>query len=319
MKRGSKPRRKPLGEMLRDAESYAPGIRARLPHRRMGGRRCGRVTSAATPGEVNHARVRSHGREPSPLPEVPVREPAARVPGPRRAAADGPLAAEPAARPDHVGVDADGGAHRLAARRDQRVRLRAGGAEEHSARALRLHGLRHRRRGDAAREPRGLPQVPAPAAPPRRREQGRHEHPDPRRSLRHADRHRAGRRPEGVPRRGRDRGRASGEAGESPDDPLDRDDQSGGRGDPGARRADLVPALREQQVGRSQGRSSCARRRRAASRSPSRSTATAAATRRRCSASSAPTIATARAATIAAACRRTRSAGRCTRASISPG
>ena len=59
-------------------------------------------------------------------------------------------------------------------RSDQRVRLRAGDAPERAARPFRLHGVRHRRRGDAARQPRGLPQIPAAAAPPRRRQQGRH-------------------------------------------------------------------------------------------------------------------------------------------------
>ena len=53
----------------------------------------------------------------------------------------------------------------------------------------------HRRRGDAAREPGRLPEVPAQAAAARRRQQGRHEHRHPRRAIRHADRHRADRRP----------------------------------------------------------------------------------------------------------------------------
>ena len=72
---------------------------------------------------------------------------------------------------------------RLPPRSHQRLRFRAGGAAERAAGAFRLHGLGRRRRSDAARESRGIREVPAPAAPPRRREQGRHEHRDPRRAL----------------------------------------------------------------------------------------------------------------------------------------
>ena len=45
---------------------------------------------------------------------------------------------------------------KIAERSDQRVRFRAGDAPERAAGAFRLHGLRHRRRGDAARQPRGF-------------------------------------------------------------------------------------------------------------------------------------------------------------------
>ena len=62
-------------------------------------------------------------------------------------------------------------------------------------------------------QPRGLPEVPAAPAPPRRRQQGRHEHRDPRREIRYADRHCADRQPEGLPRGGRSRRRQGGKVG----------------------------------------------------------------------------------------------------------
>ena len=69
----------------------------------------------------------------------------------------------------------------------QRLRLRAGLPAERAAGAFRLHGVGHRRRGDAARQPRGLSEIPAPAAAAGRRQQGRHERRYPRHALPLAD------------------------------------------------------------------------------------------------------------------------------------
>src|SRR6267143_6754556 len=55
--------------------------------------------------------------------------------------------------------------------------------------AFRLHGLGHRRRGDPARQSRGLPEVPAAPAPPQRRLQGRPGLRALRQPMEHADRH----------------------------------------------------------------------------------------------------------------------------------
>ena len=95
-----------------------------------------------------------------------------------------------AARPRTSDRDPQGG--------HQRVRFRAGDAQERAAGAFRLHGVGHRRRGDAARQSRGLPEIPAAAAPAGRRQQGRHERRHPGREIlrpRSSSRRPAGTRP----------------------------------------------------------------------------------------------------------------------------
>ena len=150
-------------------------------------------------------------------------------------------------------------------------------------------------------QPRGLPEVPAPAAPPGRRQQGRHERRHPRHQIQFADRARAGRRPALVPRRRRARRRRAAKVGNHLQI-LSTMTYDVGRGrDQGARRADLVPALRHQQVRGRRGITSSAPRTPAASPSRSRSTAAADATRKRCSGCGRATRATATAATTAPA------------------
>ena len=183
--------------------------------------------------------------QPAPFPAIPRRQPAARGLRPRRHRG---RAAEAAARPDAVGPPRPRPADQEPEGSHQRLRLRAGDAQERAAGAFRLHGVGHRRRGHAARQPRGLPEVPAAPAPPGRRQQGRHEHRHPRREYR----------PRSSSRRSaarslfHDEGElavASGREGRQPSaDPLDRDHQPPRGRHRGARRADLVPALRHQQV-----------------------------------------------------------------------
>ena len=95
--------------------------------------------------------------------------------------------------------DARRRSHRLAQGRDQCLRFRAGLPQERPARAFRLHGVRHRRRSHAARQSRGVPEIPAAAAAARRREQGRYERRHSRREIQFAHRAGAGGRPKVVP------------------------------------------------------------------------------------------------------------------------
>ena len=60
-------------------------------------------------------------------------------------AGEGPTAGTKASRPHHVGAAQDGGPDQESQGRDQRVRFRAGDAQQRAARAFRLHGLGHRR------------------------------------------------------------------------------------------------------------------------------------------------------------------------------
>ncbi len=132
--------------------------------RRIGCRRNGR--------NQHVERVRS-SRQPPPVSAVHRRQHRAHLRRQARLRRDAAAEVE-AARSDGVGAARSREPHQVAERGDQRVRLRAGDAPERAARPFRLHGVRHRRRGDAARQPRSLPQIPAAAAPPRRRQQGRH-------------------------------------------------------------------------------------------------------------------------------------------------
>src|SRR5271169_2568959 len=81
-----------------------------------------------------------------------------------------------------------------------------------SAGAFRIYGFGHRRRGHAARQPRGFPQIPAHAASPQRRLQGRHLDRAVRHEIRFADLHMPDRRqpvlsPRWRTRRGKSRAR----------------------------------------------------------------------------------------------------------------
>ena len=127
-------------------------------------------------------------------------------------------------------------------------------ARQRSAGAFRLHGLGHRRRSHAARQPRGLPEVSAAAAPAGRRQQGRHEHRHSRREIRLADHHRAGRRPAmSFHEEGEVAVAKAAKAGNhlqilSTVTNIGIEDVTAARG-----AAALVPALCDQQMGRRQG------------------------------------------------------------------
>jgi hypothetical protein len=86
-------------------------------------------------------------------------------------------------------------ADRFAARGHRRLRFRAGDAREGATGTFRLHGDRHRRRSDLARQPRGLPEVPAPAAASDRRRDTGSAHGTVRPDLPQPDRARAQRLP----------------------------------------------------------------------------------------------------------------------------
>ena len=225
------------------------------------------------------------------------------------------------ARPADVGAAAVGPSHQVAEGSHQRLRSRAGLPAERAAGAFRLHGLRHRRRSDPARQPRGLPQIPAPAAAAGRRQQGRHE----RRHPRHANTpRRSSCAPVGgqtlVPRRRRSRGVArAAKAGDHLQILSTRPSDTGRGRHQGARRADLDAALRHQQVGgrrghrhaRREGRLHGAGGHRRSQRRPQPGNAGPAAAR--------ATRATATAATTARACGQPQDPRRCGRASTSPG
>ena len=268
--------------------------------------------------EARHAVICRSSRQPSQVPAVPGRKPAARGRRARSLRRRGADAGSQASGPADVGADADGRPDQVAQGGDQRLRLRAGVPQERAAGAFRLHGLRHRRRGHAARQPRRLSQVPAASAPAGRRQQGRHVDRHSRREISEPDRARAGRRPALVPRRGRGRQRARRQGRQPSADSLDRHQHWRRGRHRGARRADLVPALRHQQVGggralgQARGEGRLPR-----GRGHGRSLA-AAATRRPCSGCVRATPATARAATTARACRPTCGPGRCIKASTSP-
>ena len=184
-------------------------------------------------------------------------------------------------------------ADRLAARGDRRLRLRAGDAPERAAGAFRLHGDRHRRRSDPARQPRGLPEVPAPAAPPGRCRHARPAHGAVRPDLSQPDRAGADGVQPRLPRGRRARRRARRPQGRSPADAVDRRHHLDRGGDRGARPAGVVPALSDQQVG--SGRGPGAARREGRRRKPSWSPSTCwrGRTGRRCCGCGAPTRATA--------------------------
>ena len=183
-----------------------------------------------------------------------VREPAARL-ARLLICRSGPPLEAPRARGERA-------AHRKARRGDQRVRLRAGVLQERAARARRLYGLGDRRRGDAAREPRGLFQILSAAAAPERRVQGGHERRHPRGEVSEPDLHLPDGRQQGLSPGRRGGGRARGEDGRAPRDARDPRDHFDGGGDRGARSPGLVPALRLAQVGsrRSAGQARRARR-----------------------------------------------------------
>ena len=177
--------------------------------------------------------------------QVPGREPAARRLRPRGLRQRDTVAA---ARPDGVGAAQSRQADRHPEGGHQRVRFRAGDGQERAAGAFRLHGVRHRRRGDAARQPRRLSEIRAAPAPAGRRQQGRHVGGAVRGEIQLADHDRADRRPQRLSPRRR-RGRRPRRQDRRPrHDPVDPGDHLGQGHDRRARPADLVPALRHQQV-----------------------------------------------------------------------
>ena len=179
-----------------------------------------------------------------------------------------PPAQAEAARPADVGAVRSGRPDQDPEGRDQRLRFRAGVPAERAAGAFRLHGGRHRRRGDAARQPAGFPEVPAPSAPAGRRQQAQHQDRHPRRDLQLADLHLPDRRPEILPCGRRDRRRQGRQGRQPPAGPVERHLQLGRGRDRGARRADLADALRHQQVGGRRGDRHSAPRMPVVTRSP---------------------------------------------------
>ncbi len=125
----------------------------------------------------------------------------------------------------------------------RRVRLRAGHEEERSTGAFRLHGDRRRRRSHAARQPRGLSQVRAAAAPAGRCQQDRHEHRDFRCQIRQPDRDRADRQQPRLSPRWRDRRRQGGEDRQPSADAVHGGDDLDRGCHRRARRAGVVSAL----------------------------------------------------------------------------
>ena len=147
-----------------------------------------------------------------------------------------------AARSDDMGA-CDRRLDQVAERRHQRVRFRASGAQERPARAFRLHGVGHRRRGHAACEPRGVPEVPATAAPAKRRLKSRHERGAVRHQIRFADLHQPDRRQQILPPGWGVRRRQGSARWQPSANPVDVVERFRGRRHQGARGANLVPAL----------------------------------------------------------------------------
>lgn len=147
-------------------------------------------------------------------------------------------------------------------RGDQRVRFRARRPPERAAGPFRLYGLRHRRRGHAARQPRGFQKISVDATSPQRRLQGRYLNRAVRNEIQLADLRVPDRRQPVLPSRWRTGGGKGGACRQSSADAVDLVELLGRRRHQGAWGAGLVPALCFAELRGRKGADQTSRRRR---------------------------------------------------------